>query len=113
MQEQPIFEIQEHLPEDLQKIAYQIEAAAHHRRQNSRELLALLRLLESLHQEIRDSLFRDSLPDNRQQLYALLRDIEVHGGWPYIQRMKLRSLLENLLEAESPSENPQTLDEPS
>jgi hypothetical protein len=25
-----------------------------------------------------------------------LKDIEEEGGWPYIDRMKLRSLLENL-----------------
>jgi hypothetical protein len=41
-------------------------------------------------------MFQVSLPDNRQALYALLKDIESQGGWPYIERMKLQSLLANL-----------------
>ncbi|MEG4810419.1 hypothetical protein QUA82_25005 [Microcoleus sp. F8-D3] len=56
-------------------------------------LLALLRTLEASHREIRDGLFQASFPDNRQALYKLLRNIEANGGWPYIHRMKLRSLL--------------------
>jgi hypothetical protein len=60
------------------------------------ELLSLLRTLESLHRQIRDNLFQAALPDNRQKLYALLREIEENGGWPYIERMKLRQLLTNL-----------------
>lgn len=59
-------------------------------------LLEILRTLEKLHQEIRDNLFQASLPDNRQALYKLLRDIEAKGGWPYIYRAKLQALLENL-----------------
>lgn len=105
MKEQLFFELSESLPEDLKEIAGGIEAAALARRQHTLELLSLLRVLEYLHREIRDGLFRDSLPENRQQLYALLRDIEVNGGWPYIQRMKLRSLLDHLLES-STEESP-------
>jgi hypothetical protein len=59
-------------------------------------LLGILRTLEQLHQEIRDDLFQASLPDNRQSLYKLLRDIEAKGGWPYIYRAKLQALLDNL-----------------
>jgi hypothetical protein len=59
-------------------------------------LLGVLRVLEQLHQEIRDDLFQASLPDNRQALYKLLRDIEAKGGWPYIYRIKLQALLENM-----------------
>ena len=59
-------------------------------------LLELLRILENLHREIREGLFQESLPDNRQDLYALLRDIEAEGGWPYIARPRLRSLLVNI-----------------
>jgi hypothetical protein len=104
---EPLFlELNGTLPEDLKDIAQQIEAAAHHRSHDSLELLALLRVLEHLHREIRDSLFRSSLPENRQQLYALLRDIEMNGGWPYIQRMKLRSLLENMLTESAPEDSP-------
>lgn len=61
-------------------------------------LLALLRQLEQLHREIRDGIFQESLPDNRQKLYSLLKDIESEGGWPYIERMKLQSFLMNLLQ---------------
>ncbi|MGB3649750.1 MAG: hypothetical protein WBA41_00870 [Rivularia sp. (in: cyanobacteria)] len=59
-------------------------------------VLALLRQLEKLHREIRDGIFQKTLPDNRQALYSLLKDIEAEGGWPYIQRMKLLDLMVNL-----------------
>ena len=66
-------------------------------------LLALLRTLEALHREICDLHFQPALPNNRQALYALLRDIESEGGWPYIPRMKLQAVLNCELE-ESPAE---------
>ena len=59
-------------------------------------LLAILRQLEELHQEIRDTLFQEALPDNRQALYLLLKDIEANGGWPYIYRSRLRELIDHL-----------------
>jgi len=59
-------------------------------------LLALLRHLEQLHKEIRDGVFQENLPDNRQRLYSLLKDIESEGGWPYISRMRVQALLVNL-----------------
>lgn len=86
------------LSPDLQAVAKTIEAAALDRRGDEIALLELLRLLEQLHAYIRDEWFQETLPTNRQRLYALLRDIEVNGGWPYIQRMRLRSLLQNLEE---------------
>ncbi|MFM7363199.1 MAG: hypothetical protein ACKO11_01590 [Cuspidothrix sp.] len=61
-------------------------------------LLALLRHLEQLHREIRDGVFQQNLPTNRQRLYSLLRDIESEGGWPYIARMRIQALLVNLSE---------------
>lgn len=67
-------------------------------------LLALLRTLESLHREICDRHFQPALPNNRQALYALLRDIESQGGWPYIPRMKLQAIFNSELE-ESPAED--------
>ncbi|MGE5660318.1 MAG: hypothetical protein ACM37W_27320 [Actinomycetota bacterium] len=82
---------------DLQSIAVEVRALAENYRGDTLELLALLRTLEALHREIRDGLFQASLPDNRQALYKLLRTIEAEGGWPYIHRMKLRSLLDNWL----------------
>ncbi len=81
---------------DLEAIAALVQTAAQHRQGDSLELLALLRLLERLHQDVRDNLFQKSLPDNRQALYALLKDIEADGGWPYIHRMKLQEFLRQL-----------------
>lgn len=88
------------LPEDLQQLSQVVRDAAQVRENDCLALLELLRLLESLHFEVRDTLFRDALPDNRQRLYRLLRDIEQEGGWPYIKRMQLLSLLEHLEEEE-------------
>ncbi len=70
-----------------------IRAIAQQQEGDSLNLLFVLRELERLHQDICDTWFQDSLPQNRQALYALLRDIEAEGGWPYIHRMRLRSLL--------------------
>ncbi|MGF1523211.1 MAG: hypothetical protein ACFBSF_12925 [Leptolyngbyaceae cyanobacterium] len=88
------------LSPDLQALAKTIESVARDRRGDEIALLELLRLLEQLHGYIRDEWFQETLPTNRQRLYALLRDIEVSGGWPYIQRMRLRSLLKHLEETE-------------
>ncbi|MDB9524928.1 hypothetical protein PN498_02925 [Oscillatoria sp. CS-180] len=88
------------LPADLQTLAQSIERTALVRRGDEIALLELLRLLESLHAHIRDELFQDALPTNRQRLYALLRDIEVNGGWPYIQRLRLKNLLDGFELAE-------------
>jgi hypothetical protein len=70
--------------------------AAQESNHNPLKLLEILRKLESLHQEIRDTLFQQSLPDNRQALYILLKDIEANGGWPYIYRTKLSELVSRL-----------------
>ncbi len=59
-------------------------------------ILALLRQLEKLHREVRDGIFQESLPSNRQALYSLLKDIEAEGGWPYIERMRIQNLMLNL-----------------
>ncbi|PAX59684.1 hypothetical protein [Brunnivagina elsteri] len=66
-------------------------------------LLALLRQLEFLHREIRDGVFQESLPENRQALYALLREIEMEGGWPYIERMRLQAFLAKMEQEEEGS----------
>jgi hypothetical protein len=84
------------LQADLDSITSLVQTVAHQYSRQSRELLALLRLLEALHKDIRDGLFQESLPDNRQALYALLRDIETGGGWPYINRMRLQAFLSQL-----------------
>ena len=85
----------EQLPVELQALATEIRTLAKHRQGDTLAILDLLRLLETLHREVQDNVFQPSLPDNRQALYALLRDIEADGGWPYIPRMKLQSLLRN------------------
>ena len=81
---------------ELQAIATAVSDLAQHCQGNSLALVALLRRLEELHREIRDGILQASLPENRQALYALLKDIEAEGGWPYIERMKLQSFLANL-----------------
>ena len=91
---------------ELQAIADAVGALATRGEGDSLALLALLRTLEQLHREIREGVFQVSLPDNRQALYALLKDIEEEGGWPYIDRMRLRSLLVNFSEVDLPVTNP-------
>ena len=90
----------QNLSPDLLALAQSIRTTAQEKEGNCLALLELLRLLDTLHFEIRDTLFREALPDNRQRLYRLLRDIEQEGGWPYIQRMNLRELLERMEEDE-------------
>ncbi|MEM8501810.1 MAG: hypothetical protein AAF716_01495 [Cyanobacteria bacterium P01_D01_bin.1] len=80
-----------------------VRSAAQRRQGDCLALLDLLRRLERLHYDIRDTLFCDALPDNRQRLYRLLRDIEQEGGWPYIKRMQLLSLVDKLEKAEQAS----------
>ena len=62
-------------------------------------LLKILRFLESLHQEVRELHFQSALPIHRHELYAMLREIEAEGGWPYIPRMQLRELLSGEMQA--------------
>ena len=81
---------------DIREIQLVVQAAADKRAGDCAALLLLLRQLEELHREVRETLFQESLPTNRQRLYSLLKDIELNGGWPYIQRMKLAELLKSL-----------------
>jgi hypothetical protein len=97
---------QESLPHDLRAIAQLVRDSANQRQDSDRDLLALLRMLENLHREVRDGLFQDALPDNRQALYKLLKDIETEGGWPYIHRMRLQAFLANL-PLDHPEDEPQ------
>lgn len=96
------------LEAELQDITVDVRALSNSYQGNCLALLELLRMLERLHREICEGVFQESLPDNRQALYALLRDIEESGGWPYIYRMKLRSLLANMIPDDSSfKENPE------
>jgi len=92
------------LPTDLAELAQIVQTAAKRREGDCLALLALLRLLNELHYDIRETLFRESLPTNRQRLYRLIKDIEQEGGWPYIRRMKLVALLACLEEIEETEE---------
>jgi len=86
----------DHLPYKLQEIADSIHQYSTLCQGDILEILALLRQLEQLHREIRDGIFQESLPSNRQALYSLLKDIEAEGGWPYIERMRIQALMSNL-----------------
>jgi ABC-type transporter Mla subunit MlaD len=86
--------------DDLNKIANEIHNIADRDRTDPVALLQLLRTLEHLHREIQQDYFQAALPNSRQALYTLLRDIEENGGWPYIQRWKLQALFANLSETE-------------
>jgi hypothetical protein len=85
----------------LQAIVNAVQSEALNCRGDAIALLALLRTLENLHREIHDTYFQPSLPNNRQALYNLLKDIETSGGWPYIPRLKLRALLARFLEEDN------------
>lgn len=83
------------LHSDLRSFADSVRAIAENHQNDPIAILAILRTLESLHQELREGSFQKILPDNRQSLYSLLKDIETKGGWPYIPRLRLRYLLGN------------------
>jgi len=59
------------------------------------QILLILRSLEEIHRDIREELFEPSLPNNRQKLYQLLKEIDESGGWPYIPRMRLQEFFIN------------------
>lgn len=81
----------------LAAISTEVQTLAQNCQGDSLALLALLRRLEALHREIREGVFHESLPNNRHGFHTLLKDIESEGGWPYIERMKLVSLLNTWL----------------
>jgi hypothetical protein len=84
------------LTERLQQIsAIGLQLAADHHQQTD-ELLAILRTLEELHRHIREDFFQPALPQSRHSLYSLLMEIEAQGGWPYIERMRLQDLLQEM-----------------
>jgi hypothetical protein len=95
-----IDEIDSPLQHRLHEIANELHEIADRDREDPIALLHLLRTLEQLHREIQQGYFQSALPSSRQSLYALLRDIEENGGWPYIQRWKLQALFANLPESE-------------
>jgi hypothetical protein len=85
-------------PDSARQIATLVREVAERAQGDPIALLHLLRAVEQVHREIQEDYFQSALPDSRQALYALLRDIEENGGWPYIQRWKLQALFVNLSE---------------
>jgi hypothetical protein len=81
------------LQHHLQQISMQIAHLTQESAMDAVTLLKILRFLEGLHHTIRETYFQPSLPNQRHELYALLREIEAEGGWPYIPRMQLREIL--------------------
>ncbi|MDJ0687541.1 MAG: hypothetical protein QNJ41_03435 [Xenococcaceae cyanobacterium MO_188.B32] len=85
------------VPDDaLQEIFSKTWSIAEKKQQDILFILSVLRGLELVHRQIRTELFEPSLPETRNDLYQLVKDIEEKGGWPYIERMKLQDLLRNL-----------------
>jgi hypothetical protein len=84
------------LEQKLQEISNKVWSLAETNQQDLLFLLSLLRTLESIHRRIRTEMFEPSLPNSRNQLYHLVKDIDEEGGWPYIERMRLKDLLLNL-----------------
>lgn len=87
---------EQEISEETERLMASIWELAQGYQEDSRSLLIILRLLEQLHWQIREKLFHPALPNTRHELYQLLRDIEENGGWPHIERMRLRSLLIHL-----------------
>lgn len=90
----------------LEILAEEISTLARSHQGEIIDLLAILRSLEKSHRQLREGLFQEALPSNRQFLYSLLRDIEESGGWPYIERGTIRSLLSQLQENQDPNQDP-------
>ncbi len=93
----------------LQKTLNEIWGLAEKHQHDTIFLLSLLRSLEKIHRVIRTEMFESSLPATRNDLYQLVKDIEEKGGWPYIERMKLRELLRNM-ELDSQGEKSEVVD---
>lgn len=95
------------LQNDEQQVREMVLALAKRYEGDCLSLLSLLRTIEALHREIREEMFQPTLPDSRRNLYTLLKEIEETGGWPYIERLKLRALLINFFPEEATNdENP-------
>jgi hypothetical protein len=88
--------------EDFRSISVHLHQLIDRAQADPVSLLKILRFLETLHNEVRELHFQPALPIHRHELYAMLREMEAEGGWPYIPRMQLRSILANDTQATSP-----------
>lgn len=109
MKDAPDWDSQE-LIQKLQEITTVIQDLAQQQQNNCQGLLLLLRTIEHLHRDIREQLFEPSLPNTRKDVYNLLREIEESGGWPYIERMRLKALMVHLLTQSTENPNPSRSD---
>ena len=80
----------------LKQTAKDIYVLAEKHSDDSLFLLSLLRDLEQIHRQVRVRYFQAALPQTRNDLYRFVKDIEEQGGWPYIERMRLKDLLQNM-----------------
>jgi hypothetical protein len=83
-------------PVNLETLGQLITQLAEQSKADELQILGLLRLLERSHQTIREQYFQPLLPCDRHRLYKLLREIESQGGWPYIPRIRLKELLDEV-----------------
>lgn len=90
----------------LKETAKDLCALAEKHQNDSLFLLSLLRDLEQIHRQIRVRYFESALPQTRNDLYQFVKDIEEKGGWPYIERMRLKDLLQNIELIESKIDYP-------
>ena len=99
-QQREVFSMQhdgsETIKEKLQPTLKTLRELSDQHQGDPESLLLLLRDLEALHREIQDGAFRESLPEDRQKLFALLKTMERSGGWPYIPRLQLRTFIDLL-----------------
>jgi hypothetical protein len=84
------------IPPEFQTVASEIYSLANRYQNEPAQLLALLRTLEKVHRDIQEGDFQNVLPQTRRDLYDFLRNMEEEGGWPYIPRRQLQSLLSKL-----------------
>ena len=77
----------------LQPLLDQLRVLAANHRDNPEALLVYLQELETLHRDVQEGAFRNSLPEDRQQLYGFLQTLERKGGWPYIPRLQLKTFI--------------------
>lgn len=83
--------------EELQRLTENIKKLAEESKEDIFTILLILQELESLHRNIRTEMFEPNLPDTRHRLYLLMKHLEEVGGWPYIERMRLRNVCANLI----------------
>lgn len=77
----------------LQPLLEQLRTLVDDHREDPEALLFFLRTLEELHRDVQDGAFRNSLPEDRQQLFGFLQTLERSGGWPYIPRLQLKTFI--------------------